>query len=166
MNERKRDGSWLAVLYRQYASVVYWASYALLHDSDLAEDVVQVVFARLWQNGPRQHKTTKGYFQRAAKNEAISLLRRAARSADALAKLERPQAFGNPEEVACRRDARTRILGLLNALPSRCQRVAKLRFQHELTVAEIAGELKISSKAVEKQLARARRHLGQFRVPK
>lgn len=51
---------------------------------------------------------------------------------------------------------------MIEALPARCAMVSRLVFLDELTHAEAARALDISPKAVEKQVARARRRLRRL----
>jgi RNA polymerase sigma factor (sigma-70 family) len=57
------------------------------------------------------------------------------------------------------------LVQALSRLPARCQLICSLVFVDGFSHAEVAAELRISKKAVQKQLARGRKVLSQhFRM--
>lgn len=72
----------LDLLYGRYAALVYSVSLRVLHDTQLAEDVVQEVFLRLWRQ-PASYDPERGRFiswlMSVTRNRALDELRRVSR---------------------------------------------------------------------------------------
>lgn len=132
--------------------------------SDIAEEVVQEVFAKFWEQrddlDPDQ--SIKAYLYRSVKNKAIDFQRRHKtekkyleratqddidRTKAPKVKLEKKSEF----EVAAQR--------AIENLPKRSQRVYKLSRKDGLTYKEIASVMDISHKTVESQISRALKKL-------
>jgi RNA polymerase sigma factor (sigma-70 family) len=149
-------------LYQSWWEQVRRTARAVLGSDDAAQDVAQRVFMRVWRSGAwKTMERPNEFFYRAAVNEALSAQRRQLRKHELnrqLARADLPMA-PSPEHRLIRRERRARLENMIEKFPPRCAMVCRLVFLDELTHAEAARALGISSKAVEKQVARARRHL-------
>ncbi len=65
----------------------------------------------------------------------------------------------SPEKALWLRRRRQSVKDALNQLPDKHQSVLLLRYEHELTLAEIAWHMNISVRTVSRQLSNAKRHL-------
>jgi RNA polymerase sigma-70 factor (ECF subfamily) len=141
----------------------YWAplfAYALHRtgSSDLAADIAQDAFCRLWERRStwKCAGSARGLLFRLARNTAVSGHRRArarARASSGFAELylERPPSL-HPVEGAELRDA---IDDAIAALPARRREVFQLRMLDELSYEEIADIMGTSRQTVANQLSRA-----------
>ena len=72
----------LELLYDRYSTLVFSVSLRVLHDSQLAEDVVQEVFLRLWRQ-PISYDPARGRFiswlMSVTRNRSLDELRRVTR---------------------------------------------------------------------------------------
>ena len=71
----------------------------------------------------------------------------------------------NPEQAARRKQLEAAINDACNELPSKYQKILRMRCVENLSVAEIGGELSLGIPAVKTQLHRARRRLRTQLVP-
>ncbi|AJR18831.1 SigE family RNA polymerase sigma factor [Pimelobacter simplex] len=140
---------------------LYRTAVLLVHDHALAEDLVQSALARTYArwSGIRDVGAARGYARRALVTTATSWFRR--RSFHG----ERPTA--ELPEVATHRDlgggtaTRVDVLAALAQLPPRQRAVVVLRFYDDLSVAETADALGVSTGTVKSQTSAA---LDKLRV--
>jgi len=139
----------LELLYDRYSTLVYSVSLRVLHDSQLAEDVVQEVFLRLWRQ-PISYDPARGRFiswlMSVTRNRSLDELRRVTRrmrSEDveddepgheiaAVGHLDDPQA----ELMVA--EARAAVRAAMTRLPPAQRRVIELAYFGGLTHVEIA----------------------------
>ena len=139
------------------------ANYALsiVKNRQDAEDVVQDVFVKLWQNSPQVVGTNqvKFYLFTATKNTCISLLRKQA-----------GKTFVEPEDIPEQSpdttipsaDPALFVEQALSLLPAQCLAIFKLSRFGKLTYQQIADELGISVRTVENQVGKALRIMRDF----
>lgn len=147
-------------LFKEHYNTLANYAYSILKNKENAEDVVQEVFIKLWQNTPDVIATpqVKFYLFTAIKNNCISVLRKEAK-----------KLFVQPEDVhlAAQPDVvesgqpQTDITAVVNkallALPPQCLVIFKLSRFGKLTYQQIADELGLSVKTVENQMGKALR---------
>lgn len=135
---------------------VYAAS--LSRDVYAAEDIVQNVFLKLWEQRDKLNSkfSIKGFLYRSVYNEFINQYRKKV----TLTEVE--EYYNNRLNTITEEEDRTEIVNLIalvkqeiQHLPPRCKEMFLLSKQEGLTNVEIAQYLKISIKAVERQMTRA-----------
>lgn len=143
-----------------------------VHAPDVAEELVQDVFFKLWakRDGLSDIDALKTYLFRAARNTALNHLRRR--------KLEQnweekegqrgePVTSGGTDDEATSSEVQRAVSAAIARLPERCREVFLLSREGGLTYGEIATALGISIKTVETQMGRAlkslRLALGKYR---
>ncbi len=144
-----------------------------LRSQELAEDVVQELFLRLW----RQHDrldivgSVEAYLFRAVRNASLSRLRRH-RVEHRWKEQEAGQPFrtaATVEEQASENDLARTIARAIDDLPERCRLIFTLNRFHGFTYDQIATSLTLSRKTVETQMGRAiralRRKLQDYHLP-
>jgi RNA polymerase sigma-70 factor (ECF subfamily) len=154
-------------MYRRWWDVVFEAAEGVLHSEADAHDAAQRVFARLWANGGwRRIEDPEGFFRRAGRNAALTVVRRRRRrrtvhlAPGLLDELRSPRS--SPEETLLRSEQRDLALRIVGLLPPRCGLVCALVYLEGHSHGEVAERLGISPRAVEKQVARGRRHLREI----
>ena len=137
---------------------------------ETAEELVQDVFFNVWTSRDRWEvrDSIKAYLYGAARNRALNHLRheRTARRweervvAEDATSTVRPSPSNSLDRLESDEAAAT-LRRAIAALPERARAVVILRWQHQLSYAEIAGAMGISVKGVENQLARAMKALRE-----
>lgn len=134
-----------------------------LRSQELAEDVVQELFLRLWQQHGRLAITgsVDAYLFRAVRNASLSRLRRQhVEHRWQEAEAARPLGFvSSAEDLASEDDLAGAIARAVDSLPERCRLIFTLNRYHGLTYDQIAASLALSRKTIETQMGRAIRAL-------
>ena len=163
---RAGDARSFESVFRAYHARLCGFAYTYVRNRAEAEEIVQDVFLALWRQEQRiiVHSSLKAYLFRAVRNRVLN---RNARAQLEQRWLEQHDGAGleiadpRPSAEALVEEAQTaeRLRAAIAALPPGCQTVLRLRWEEQLSYAEIAETLGISEKGVENQLARARRGL-------
>lgn len=152
-------------LYRRWWHVtVEGASHVLILDAD-AQDAAQSVFARLWASGEWSGvQDPERFFWQAGYNAALSAVRRQRRRPTMPLSEALVRAAPDPSALdhLLEQESRARALQVISHLPQRCRLVCAMVFLDGLTHREAAAKLGVSVGAIEKQVARGRRHLRQI----
>ncbi len=160
-------------LYRRWWPVVQQSAFEVLEDEDAAADAAQEVFRRLLaQERWKQIDAPGRYFRMAGRNEALRRLRSRQHVVGDAEIDQWLSPLPGPDDPVEGAEFQRNLSKVLTRLPERCAEIVSLVVLRRWTQAEIAAHFGISVKAVEKQMARARRHLpslverdeeGQFR---
>ena len=134
----------------------------VVRSRDVAEELVQDIFLRIWDRPDHgaSHDVTRAYLYVAARNAALTYLRRQHLHAT-WARTEMATAHLAPaaDRALAYAELRAAVHEAIAALPPRCQLIFTMHRQQELSYAEIASRLGLSVKTVEAQVARALRGL-------
>jgi len=134
------DLSALGNIYDRHGRLVYRCALAILGSQADAEDAASTVFLRLARQGQRaaRIRDLRRFLVAAARNEAISMLRRRRRQRDAL---ERGAFLEPAPDAQAERDA---LEGALAALPREQREVVVLKVFEGMTFAEIGRLVGVS----------------------
>lgn len=153
-------------LFRLYFKSLKTYSVRIVYDPNVAEDIVQDVFFELWQNRKSIEfdGSVKAYLFKSVYNRSLNYLK----SKAYLTQTSLNDAFesqildsylismqNNQEENLIMKEVQAEIDAAIDELPPQCQKVFKLSRTFELKNREIAEQLDISVKAVEKHMTRA-----------
>lgn len=129
---------------------------SILHDSELAKDIVQDVFIDLWnRRHTSQIQQLSGYLLRAVKFQVLNQLRNGKLHEHHLKTVQRVEFVNQTEEAINFKETEHALREKMNQLPPRCRQVFFLsRFEY-LSNKEISKRLNISSKTVEVQITKA-----------
>jgi len=136
------DLSALGDLYDRYGRLVYRYALAILGADADAEDVASTVFLRLARQGKRaaRIRDLRRFLIAAARNEAISVLRRRRRQCEAVESAALFEPASDAQDAA----DREAIEQALAALPREQREVVVLKVYEGLTFAEIARLVRVS----------------------
>ena len=141
-------------LFKAHYTQMYRLAVALLHDDDLARDIVHDVFASLLDSTPRM-PVTGGYLIRAVRNRCLNHIR----DCEIHQRIANRYFLENEEyESGDWPDEETvaRIYSLIRSeISPQARRVMELRFSGGLPFARIAATMQISETAVYRHLSRA-----------
>jgi RNA polymerase sigma-70 factor (ECF subfamily) len=161
---RQGDIGQFETLFRSsYVSLVKYAR-TLIKDQDTAEEIVQDLFFRLWQDKEKIkiESSLNGYLFRAVHNRClhyIEHLKVVERHAQEMAP-ETNESSENPADVLQYKELQAKIVRILERLPERCGKIFMMNRFEGLKYAEIAEKLSVSVKTVEANMGRA---LKEFR---
>ena len=162
---RDADEALVALYTTNYRSLVRLST-LLLHDQAAAEDVVQDAFVAMHASWRRLRDPDKAlaYLRQAVVNRSRSRLRHlkvADRKAPALLPAEASATLPSAEHGALAALDRERILRALRSLPQRQREVLVLRYYIDLSEAQIAEAMGISTGAVKSHASRGMGALRQ-----
>jgi len=144
--------------------------YSYVRSRETTEDLVQDLFASIWENRDRwlPGGTIRQYLFTAARNRALTYLRHEVvvrRFEDVAARdpvlLSDGRMTERADDLAHFDELTTAFEDAVRALPAKRRRVLLLRWEAQLTHAEIAHVLGISVKGVETQIGRAMRFIRE-----
>lgn len=144
--------------------------YRILRDKDVCEDVVQELFAKLWEKRSSLsiQGSLKSYLYRSALNAALNHVssKRVKTRSSLNDLLVEPTGGATPVELNQANDFYDAFQKALQELPEGCREIFVLSRYEQLTYKEIAETLDISPKTVENQMGKAlrvlREKLGTF----
>jgi RNA polymerase sigma-70 factor (ECF subfamily) len=130
-----------------------------VNDYDKAEDIVQDIFVKVWQNFDELKKIEdlKAYLFKAVKNSSLNYLRHIkvnqkfiVNAGDLHSSFEK-----SAEEYKIEEETRIRILKAVSKLPDHWREAFVLSKYDSLKYHEIAREMNISQKTVEKYISKS-----------
>jgi len=161
---RQGDKQEFEKLFRSsYVSLVRYAK-TLLRDHDAAEEIVQELFFRLWQDRQtlRVESSLNGYLFRSVHNRSLHYIEHqkvVSRHADEVS--AGAELTSEPvTEAIYYSELQTRVARVLEQLPERCRVIFRMSRFEGLKYHEIADKLAVSLKTVEADMGKA---LREFR---
>lgn len=160
---REGDQRAFDALFRRYWEKMYAAAFKRLKSGEYAEELVQDLFASLWQKREQLHIHTRleSYLYTSVKYLTIRACRRKDLEKNIIANLKtyRPESGSNIDEYVEVRDFQRQLRKAIRQLPDKSRAVFELsRYKHYSTK-EIARTLGVSEKAVEYHMTKALRLL-------
>ena len=152
----KGTKEWFQEVFDQNYEYIRNYLYYLSGDIMLAEDLVQDVFLQLWENRENvRNETIRPFLFKVAKNAFLKNVR--SKNYDLKFKSTYFEKSENetPEFLMELREFDKKIQATIAGLPEKCRIVYLLSRIDGLTYAQIAENLKVSVKAVEKQMSKA-----------
>ena len=133
---------------------MYRMAFSMVENADDAKDAVHQVFAQIWRNKPRvADDSIRGYLLAAARNQCLHLLRSKQLQRQMEKELQQDIAASVNEE---REELLQQLQQVIdNNLTEQDRRVLSLHYDEEMTYAETATILGISSSAVNKHIPRS-----------
>ena len=159
---RAGDAAAFETAFRTYHPALCAFAFRYVRSREVAQDLVHDVFTRLWQaQGRELRHTLKSYLYAAVRNAAISHLRSAlverrwrehelARAGAA----EQPHACNDAHQQLESEELAAAVRRVLDSLPERCRLALTLRWQRQMSYAEVAEAMEISVKTVEIYVSR------------
>ena len=146
-----RDLEAFRALYNRYGSLVYSTSLRVVRDAQLAEDMVQEIFIRIWRK-PESYLPQRGRFvtwlTSVTRNRAVDEIRSRNRRFrhETASPEEQEREFPGPEGddpalTAELSDQRRLVVAALSGLPPEQRQIIELAYFGGLTQAEIAQRL-------------------------
>ncbi len=154
-------------IYKKLYMPLCMYSLRIAEDTDVANDVVQTTFMRVWEMLKDGHEVNsiERYLYRAVRNVTLETIRNSSRFSS-LEEIEETE-VGEDEIDTAERDAR--LWMAIDSMPARRREIFIMCKRDGLTYANVAEELSISVKTVENQMSKALSTLratlrGDFRL--
>lgn len=156
-------------LFKTNFKALHRYAFSFVKDRDIAEDIVQQVFLRLWENrsGFEVERSIQAYLYRAVYHACLNHIKHTqvqTRHARYMQSDNRHQGHALADLQA--KELKARIACVLADLPEGCRTIFQMSRYESLKYKEIAEALNISVKTVENQMGKAlrilRAHLGDY----
>ena len=151
-------------IFKEHFKGLHAYAYTMLRDEQLAEDIVQGMFMKLWEKKDtiQIEKSLASYLYRAVHNDSLNYLKHLKVKAAHLAHEARSTgSYNNAPDNVSYKQLEERLELALKELPEGCRTVFQMSRFEELKYSEIAAKLDISVKTVENQMGKALRILRQ-----
>jgi RNA polymerase sigma-70 factor (family 1) len=152
------DQQAFAKLYMAFQPYLHSFAYAIIHNQEMAEEIVSDVFLQIWQHRKRllHIEAFRLYLYTCTRNTAINYLKKTGRKPTlSLDEWDIPLHTGiyNPEQLMITSEAVRKIDAAILNLPPRCKAIFKLAKEDGLRYQEIASLLNISVNTIDQQMA-------------
>jgi len=145
---------------------LYCFTLHLTESSELAQDLVQDVFFKLWKDHShlKQVENFGGYIFKLAQNQAINAFKRKTNEMRILSKIQKQADIcgASPVENMDCKDVQNLVNDILKKLPPQQKIIFKLSREYGLKHEEIAHQLKISPSTVKNHLILALHTIRQY----
>jgi RNA polymerase sigma-70 factor (family 1) len=146
-------------LFRSYYPRLCAFALTLLRDKEEAEEIVQTMFCRLWEQRESIDITisVQAYLFRAVRNASLNQIKKT-QIRDAYKVMNLDTINSNPEfqpDRITQSELSKRLEKAISGLPEQCRLIFKMSRFEELKYREIAENLGISIKTVENQMGKA-----------
>ncbi|QHL89333.1 RNA polymerase sigma-70 factor [Nibribacter ruber] len=152
-------------LFKEYYGLLCRTALRFTKDTEAAEDLVQEVFCKIWQNREVLEVTTsyKAYLVRSVTNQSLNYLEKQKRLVltEDTSPFEEAFSANTTMDLLEGAEMETKVQQALAALPPQCRLIFEMSRFEELTYKEIAETLEISPKTVENQMGKALRILRE-----
>lgn len=163
---RAGDAGVLEDLFCRYYQDLFDFCRRITSAEDIAEDIIQEVFLRIWKNrhALNPQSSVKRYLFKAVKNLSYQHIRNTSRRHSLLAKmiLHDAQRPATPEETVEYDETREVVEQAVNTLPKRCREIFLLSRELNIKNADIADALHLSVRTVETQISIALKKIYNY----
>lgn len=153
-------------LFKHFYKALRAYAFRFVNDTDLAEDIVQDSFFELWvkRDTIQFDGAVKSYLFKSVYNRSINVLNKRYQNKECNLNVDNENDIlyqymadhiQNSEQSLLLKELETEISSLIKMLPPQCQKVFILSRMYGLKNREIAEQLNISIKTVEKHISKA-----------
>ena len=141
-------------LFKDSYPLMYRLAFSMVENADDAKDAVNQVFTQMWRGKPKvSDDSVRGYLLAATRNQCLHILRQRQLQRQLEDELQRnTETYQNEEREELLQELQQVID---NNLTEQDKRVLHLHYDEEMTYAETATVLGISSAAVNKHITRS-----------
>ncbi|MBF4494172.1 sigma-70 family RNA polymerase sigma factor [Flavobacterium sp. MR2016-29] len=154
------QGSELAFtqLYNQYKNIVFSTALKITKSKILAEEAVQDVFLKIWQNHENlaEIASIENYLFIVSRNHIFDMIKKIARETSLISEIEHINTSSNDTDTIIKDDQYNVILNqIVEQLPFQQQKIYKMAKWDGLSHQKIGEDLGISTETVKKHMALA-----------
>lgn len=157
------DEEAFTTLFDQWKNKLYFFVLKISNSQQIAEDVVQDVFVKLWLNRAKLNGVDNfnAWLFRIAQNHLISGMRRMALETNILAEIQakNPIQLENADQALLLKQLEEKIQDAVNSLPHRQKQIYTMTRIEGLKQDEIAKELKLSISTIQNHMTEALKNI-------
>lgn len=143
-------------VFQQFYDNIRAYIYFKCSDQDLAEDLAQDTFIKLWENRAKiDRSTVKSYLYTIAGNLTINYLKRQQLKYKFINQAEQGKEKSNPEFILEMKEYEAKLERVIATMPEGSREVFLMNRLEDIKYKDIAERLGISVKAVEKRMSKA-----------
>jgi len=148
-------------IYRRYWKPCYQAAYKILKDDDTCMDILQDIFAWLWENKKDLRLVELGaYLCTAVRFKMLNFIRNNRKRCQSFTTPSEPDATAlTAEEILAAKQLTEMLEAFTRRLPKQAGKIFYLSRYEQLSHKEIADHLNLSEKTVKKQIHLALKRL-------
>ncbi len=163
-NFQKGDNDAFSKLYDLLWEDLFCYTARLLQDKEIASDIVQEVFTKLWENRHQAKNidNIKSYLYKSARNSTLNSIREYNIKEKHLAAFQmilNAEGVDSTMQEILGKDMKTHIQRSIETLPERMREVFYLKVFEQLSVKEIAERMHLSEQTVRNQMSLATQRL-------
>ena len=145
---------WFERLFKDSYPLMYRLAFSMVENADDAKDAVNQVFTQMWKGKPQvSDDSVRGYLLAATRNQCLHILRQRQLRRQMEEALERDEYERQDEE---REELLRQLQQVIDShLTEQDKHVLQLHYDEEMTYAETAMTLGISTAAVNKHITRS-----------
>lgn len=160
LKEANKDA--FAEIYNRYWNNLYWAAYNIIRNESVAQDAVQEVFIALWQRGAEADiHTLNAYLHQAVRFQILKAIKKQKADEQFYSRLVNITANIVYENPLLFKEQESLLKDILDTLPEDCRRIFHMSREEQMTYKQIALQLNISEKTVEKKMTLCLKHFRQ-----
>jgi RNA polymerase sigma-70 factor, ECF subfamily len=154
---KANDQKALKIIFQEHYPDVYRATFRLISNKAVAEDLTQDVFIRFWE---KRHQITikdalGAYLRRMGINEALGFIRKNKKYNFEEIAEHHSATICSSEDIYLELELQNEINKAIDSLPAGCRTVFMLSRFEQLSYREISNKLNISPKTVENHISKA-----------
>ncbi|MBI4417661.1 MAG: RNA polymerase sigma-70 factor [Ignavibacteriales bacterium] len=155
---KNRDTAAFELLFRTYHARLCSFAQSYVKDSEVAKEIVQALFQKMWESGEGLHIMTsvRSYLYQSVRNLSLDYLKhqRVERSYEDEV-IREPLSQKSLDELLNEKELLSIVHENIEKLPKRCKLIFQMYWRDGLSYKEIADVLGLSIKTVETQMGRA-----------
>jgi RNA polymerase sigma-70 factor (ECF subfamily) len=169
---KQGDLKTLEYIFHLYSLPLARYAYSYLNDEERAKDMVQEVFYKLWRDRRQLciNISLESFLYTCVKNECLNYLKHERikgryawfRKRIRAMELQNHHYEDDGEEQVRMEELRSKLYQAINSLPEKSRRIFRMSRFEEKKNKEIAREMDISLKAVEKHITKALKYLREY----
>jgi RNA polymerase sigma-70 factor (ECF subfamily) len=158
---QRRDGQTFENYYKEHYKFFFLAACRYLRDPGLAQEIVNDVFIKLWQDAGTItiQSSLKSYIYRSIVNRSLNELDRNKRERQSQVELSRRLQQHSESKEMEENELRIKLFRAIDQLPEQARKVFMMSRFEELKQQEIANRLNISIKTVKNHITYALKQL-------
>ena len=160
LKEANKDA--FAEIYNRYWNSMYWSAYYVIKNESVAQDAVQEVFIALWQrNAEVDIEMLNAYLHQAVRFQILKAIKKQKADEQFYSRLVNITANIVYENPLLFKEQESLLKDILDTLPEDCRLIFRMSREEQLTYKQIAQQLSISEKTVEKKMTLCLKHFRQ-----